>query len=39
MTISGDENIFPAEVENCVGSHPRFKRALLPAITFVLDRR
>jgi acyl-CoA synthetase (AMP-forming)/AMP-acid ligase II len=25
MIISGGENIFPTEVENCVGSHPKVK--------------
>ena len=25
MIISGGENIFPSEVENCVGSHPKVK--------------
>jgi acyl-CoA synthetase (AMP-forming)/AMP-acid ligase II len=25
MVISGGENIFPSEVENCVGSHPKVK--------------
>ena len=26
MIISGGENIFPSEVENCVGSHPKGER-------------
>lgn len=27
MIVSGGENVYPAEVENCVGGHPKAKDA------------